>query len=161
MAVAEENPLLEGLELARTPEPCSLVIFGASGDLTKRKLFPALYSLAFRRLLPEHFAVVGVARTQMTDEEFKARMEEAVREFGRDDFRQDVWDTFAGGIRYVATEFSSDEGEDYVARCLRGLDEDEGTRGNRVFYLITDEHIRRVLSDMVDHVAESVPDLEA
>ena len=135
MAVVEENPLLEGLELSRRPEPCALVIFGASGDLTKRKLFPALYSLAYRRLLPEDFAVVGVARTEMTDEEFTARMEEAVREFSRDDFRQDVWDTFATGIRYVATEFSSDEGEDNVARCLRTLDEAEGTSGNRVYYL--------------------------
>ncbi len=60
------NPLLEGLGLRRRPDPCVLVIFGASGDLTRRKLFPALYALAFRRLLPEHFAVVGVARTRQT-----------------------------------------------------------------------------------------------
>ena len=135
MAIAQENPLLEGLELARTPEPCALVIFGASGDLTRRKLFPALYSLAFRRLLPEHFGVVGVARTQMTDEDFAARMEEAVREFGRDEFRQDVWDTLAAGIRYVSTEFVDEGGEDNVVRCLTQLDEDRGTRGNRVYYL--------------------------
>ena len=57
------NPLLEGLQLRRRPEPCAIVIFGASGDLTKRKLFPALYALAFRKLLPEEFAIVGVART--------------------------------------------------------------------------------------------------
>jgi glucose-6-phosphate 1-dehydrogenase len=135
MAVAEENPLLEGLELARTPEPCALVIFGASGDLTRRKLFPALYSLAYRRLLPERFGVVGVARTEMTDEEFAARMEEAVREFGRDDFRQDVWDGLAAGIRYVSTEFTDEAGEDHVAGCLTKLDDDRGTRGNRVYYL--------------------------
>jgi glucose-6-phosphate 1-dehydrogenase len=135
MAVAEENPLVEGLELARTPEPCALVIFGASGDLTRRKLFPALYSLAYRRLLPERFGVVGVARTQMTDEEFAARMEEAVREFGRDEFRQDVWDGLAAGIRYVSTEFTDEEGENHVAGCLTRLDEDRGTRGNRLYYL--------------------------
>ena len=67
MSVSERveapNPLEEGLRRRRTPEPCALTIFGASGDLTQRKLFPALYSLAYRRLLPEHFAVVGVART--------------------------------------------------------------------------------------------------
>jgi glucose-6-phosphate 1-dehydrogenase len=135
MAVLEENPLLEGLELARMPEPCALVIFGASGDLTRRKLFPALYSLAYRRLLPERFGVVGVARTEMTDEEFAARMEEAVREFGRDDFRQDVWDGLAAGIRYVSTEFTDEAGEDHVAGCLTKLDDDRGTRGNRVYYL--------------------------
>ena len=68
MAIAEdnrqENPLLEGLHLSRRPEPCVMVIFGASGDLTKRKLFPALYSLAYRQLLPEKFGIVGVARTE-------------------------------------------------------------------------------------------------
>ncbi len=64
MTVTEENPLLEGLQMRRTPDPCVFVIFGASGDLTQRKLIPALYSLAYRRLLPEKFAVVGVARTR-------------------------------------------------------------------------------------------------
>ena len=71
-ATAQENPLLEGLQLRRKPDPCILVIFGASGDLTKRKLFPALYSLAYRRLLPENFAIVGVcalARRQTTSSE--------------------------------------------------------------------------------------------
>jgi glucose-6-phosphate 1-dehydrogenase len=70
-----ENPLLEGLELPRTPDPCIFVIFGASGDLTKRKLFPALYALAVRELLPERFAVLGTARTEQTSEEFRSTME--------------------------------------------------------------------------------------
>ncbi|MEX0674015.1 MAG: glucose-6-phosphate dehydrogenase [Gaiellaceae bacterium] len=135
MAVLDENPLLEGLELARTPEPCALVIFGASGDLTQRKLFPALYALAHRQLLPPQFAVVGVARTEMTDGEFRDRMEEAVREFGRDEFRQDAWDSLAAGIRYVAGEFGSAEGAELLARTLTELDEERGTRGNRVYYL--------------------------
>src|ERR671933_2695805 len=88
----QQNPLLEGLTLRRTPDPCALVIFGASGDLTKRKLFPALYSLALRRLLPDHFAVVGVARTEESDDDFRERMKSAVQEFGRDEFRQETWD---------------------------------------------------------------------
>ena len=67
----QENPLLEGLPLAQTPEPCVVVIFGASGDLTKRKIFPALYALALRRLLPENFAILGAARSDWTDEEFR------------------------------------------------------------------------------------------
>ncbi|MGH2977529.1 MAG: glucose-6-phosphate dehydrogenase, partial [Gaiellaceae bacterium] len=67
----EENPLAEGLALRKTPDPCALVIFGASGDLTHKKLFPALYSLAFRRLLPERFEVVGVARTEGSDDAFR------------------------------------------------------------------------------------------
>jgi glucose-6-phosphate 1-dehydrogenase len=135
MAVLEENPLVEGLELARTPDPCVLVIFGASGDLTRRKLLPALYALAYRRLLPEGFAVVGVARTEMTDDEFREQMAQAVRDFARDEFRQDVWDSLAAGIRYIPMEFASEGGEDRLAQCLTGLDEDRGTRGNRVYYL--------------------------
>src|ERR687886_2597156 len=101
----QENPLLEGLRLRRTPDPCVLVIFGASGDLTQRKLFPALYALAFRRLLPERFAIVGVARTEESDDEFRERMKEAVQEHGRDEFRTDVWERLADGMRYVGTDF--------------------------------------------------------
>src|SRR6266498_1964432 len=137
MAVAEqtENPLLEGLALRREPDPCALVIYGASGDLTKRKLLPALYSLAFRRLLPESFAVVGVARTEESTEAFCARMKDAVQEFGRDELREDVWERLAGGMRYVATDFAAAQGEDLVAKVLEELDEERGTAGNRVYYL--------------------------
>ena len=104
MATTQENPLLEGLPLAQTPEPCVLVIFGASGDLTRRKIFPALYALALRRMLPEQFAIVGAARSEWTDDEFRAQMEAAVREFGRDEFRQDVWDRLAEATSYPYTE---------------------------------------------------------
>src|SRR5215208_6087621 len=135
MAVAVENPLLEGLALRRTPDPCAFVIFGASGDLTRRKLFPALYSLALRRILPERFAVVGVARSEETDEEFRDRMKHAVQEFGRDEFNDEVWDWLAEGMRYVATDFADEAGEDRVAQVLNELDEKRGTAGNRVYYL--------------------------
>jgi glucose-6-phosphate 1-dehydrogenase len=137
MAVATEerpNPLLEGLQLRRTPDPCAFVIFGASGDLTQRKLLPALYSLAFRRLLPERFAVIGVARSEATTDEWIARMEGAVREHGRDEFRQDVWEELAGGMRYVATDFANEGGEEAVAQQLTELDEERGTAGNRLYY---------------------------
>jgi glucose-6-phosphate 1-dehydrogenase len=129
------NPLAEGLRLRRRPDPCVLAIFGASGDLTRRKLFPALYSLAYRRLLPEPFAVVGVARSEQTNAQFRAAMKESVKEFARDPFRTDVWDSLAGGLRYVATEFDSDAGESEVLRRLEECDERYGTGGNRVFYL--------------------------
>jgi glucose-6-phosphate 1-dehydrogenase len=141
MALAEEqrqeqrNPLLEGLQVARQPEPSAMVIFGASGDLTKRKLFPALYSLAYRRLLPEEFAVVGVARTEESDDDFRERMKKAVQEHGRDEFRDDVWDGLAAGMRYVATDFADEGGENKVADVLGRLDEERGTGGNRVYYL--------------------------
>jgi glucose-6-phosphate 1-dehydrogenase len=135
VATTQENPLLEGLQVRRTPDPCILVIFGASGDLTQRKLLPALYSLAFRRLLPDRFAVVGVARTEETDEEFRERMKEAVSQHARDEFRDDVWESLADGMRYVATDFADEEGENRLAAILSELDEERDTGGNRVYYL--------------------------
>jgi glucose-6-phosphate 1-dehydrogenase len=132
---AEENPLLDGLRLRRTPEPCVLTIFGASGDLTRRKIFPALYSLALRKFLPEQFAVMGIARSENSTEEFVAAMEAAVREFGRDEFRSDVWERIAAVTRYVSTDFARERGQDMVAETLTEIDEKLGTLGNRVYYL--------------------------
>ena len=129
MAVAQENPLLEGLEIRRAPDDCILVIFGASGDLTKRKLFPALYSLAYRRLLPEHFAVVGVSRTEESDDEFRDRMKEAVQEHSRDDFRDDAWELLASGMRYVAMDFADEAGEDRLAETLTSSTRSARRRG--------------------------------
>jgi glucose-6-phosphate 1-dehydrogenase len=130
-----ENPLAEGLRLRRRPEPCAVVIFGASGDLTQRKLFPALYSLALRHLLPEEFGVVGIARTEQTTEQWVAAMEKAVKRHARDEFDADVWGSIAEGMRFVATDFADDEGQDEVVACLEQLDEQRGTQGNRLYYL--------------------------
>jgi glucose-6-phosphate 1-dehydrogenase len=135
IAVEERNPLVEGLPLRRRPEPCVLVIFGASGDLTERKLMPALYSLAFRRLLPEQFAVVGAARSDWTDEGFREAMRNGVERYARDPFRQEVWDELAAGMRY----FKLDRAEDAsVARdlgvLLTEVDDERATQGNRLYY---------------------------
>ncbi|MDQ3865777.1 MAG: glucose-6-phosphate dehydrogenase [Actinomycetota bacterium] len=130
-----ENPLLAGLRRRRTAEPSVLTIFGASGDLTQRKLFPALYALAYRDLLPHQFAVVGVARTEMSTDEFRERMQEAVEQHGRDEFRRDVWDELAAGIRYLAMDFGDESGWEALAELLGELDDERGTHGNRVYYL--------------------------
>ena len=135
MSVTEANPLAEGLRLRRRPDPCAMVIFGASGDLTRRKLFPALYALAYRRLLPERFGVIGVARTGQTTRQFVADMKKAVKEYGRDPLESDVWNQLAEGIRYVATDFASDAGEDLVLQSLNELDDELGTGPNRIYYL--------------------------
>ncbi|HSC90072.1 MAG TPA: glucose-6-phosphate dehydrogenase [Gaiellaceae bacterium] len=132
---AAENPLLEGLRLGRTPEPCVIVIFGASGDLTHRKLFPALYSLAYRRLLPDQLGIIGIARTEQSTEAFCATMRDAVKDHGRDPFRDDVWQTLEDGIRYLATDFASEAGLDELMGVAAELDEQRGTRGNRLYYL--------------------------
>ncbi|HZS29755.1 MAG TPA: glucose-6-phosphate dehydrogenase [Gaiellaceae bacterium] len=134
-AQQEENPLADGLALRRTPDPCALVIFGASGDLTHKKLMPALYALAVRRLLPEHFAIVGVARTDGDDATFRKDMQGAVQQHARDPFRQDVWDELAAQLHWVTTDFADTGGEDTLHKLIEKLDEEEQLGGNRVFYL--------------------------
>ncbi len=131
----QENPLLEGLSLRRTPDPCALVIFGASGDLNHKKLMPALYALMLRRLLPPRFAIVGVARTEGDDDAFRKDMKEAVQKHARDEFRDDVWDELAASMHYVATDFADEGGENKLAEMLGKLDEERDLGGNRVYYL--------------------------
>ena len=135
MTELAENPLAEGLEPRGALDPCVLVVFGASGDLTRRKIFPALYALAARGLLPERFAIVGAARTEWSDEEFRARMEEAVREFGREEVRDDVWRELAASTRYLALDFADEQAEDRLSAVLAEFDEERRTEGNRVYYL--------------------------
>jgi glucose-6-phosphate 1-dehydrogenase len=122
--------------MARTPEPACLVIFGASGDLTARKLIPALYNLALQHLLPASFAVIGSARRQMTADAFRAELHDAVAEFSRTrPINEEVWATFARSIDYVPTpdEGSYDKLRDVLAR----VDKEIGGSGNRLFYLAT------------------------
>ena len=125
-----------GCSLRRTPDPCALVIFGASGDLTHKKLMPALYALMLRRLLPARFAIVGVARSEGDDDSFRADMEQAVQKHARDEFRQDVWDELAAAMHYVSDGLRRRRsGEDELARALSRLDEEHELGGNRVYYL--------------------------
>jgi glucose-6-phosphate 1-dehydrogenase len=134
-AQQQENPLAEGLALRRTPDPCALVIFGASGDLTHKKIMPALYALAVRRLLPPRFAIVGVARTDSDDDSFRQDMQDAVKQHARDPFRQDTWDELAPRLHWITTDFADDGGEDKAHDLVGKLDEEEQLGGNRVFYL--------------------------
>jgi glucose-6-phosphate 1-dehydrogenase len=130
-----ENPLEEGLSLRRTPDPCALVIFGASGDLTHKKLMPALYALMVRRLLPPRFAIVGVARTEADDDAFRNDMKEAVKRHARDAFRDDVWEELAANMRYVATDFADEGGEDRLEQKIELCEKEKDLGGNRVYYL--------------------------
>jgi glucose-6-phosphate 1-dehydrogenase len=145
------NPLLEGLTVRRRPDPCLLVIFGASGDLTSKKLMPALYSLALRRLLPEKFGIVGAARSEESDEAFRERMKQAVQEHARDPFDEGVWNALAAGLRYVTLDFADDDGEDHLAETLTELDEERGTLGNRVYYFAVPPS---AIGTLVDEIAE-------
>ena len=133
-AAEQRNPLEEGLSFRRTPDPFALVIFGASGDLTHKKLIPAVYALALRRLLPPRFAIVGVARTEGSDDSFREDMKQAVQQHARDEFRQDVWDELAAAIHYVPTDLSDEGGENALAELLTRLDGELQLGGNRVYY---------------------------
>jgi glucose-6-phosphate 1-dehydrogenase len=130
------NPLREGMRLQRVPQPATLVLFGGSGDLAHRKLVPALYNLALQRLLPASFAVVGAARSPMTDGEFRKELHDAVAEHSRTKpINEEVWEAFAQNMHFVATP--DDAGYAELANVLTRVDADVGTNGNRLFYLAT------------------------
>src|SRR5688572_25332142 len=132
----QTNPLRRGLIEDRTGDACAVVIFGASGDLTKRKLVPALYNLGISRSLPGGFAVVGVARREKSHEQFRGEMKEGVTQFSRrKPIDPAVWGDFERGISYVTGSF--DKAETYVKlrAHLEELDRDRGTRKNRLYYL--------------------------
>jgi glucose-6-phosphate 1-dehydrogenase len=119
-------------------ESCLMVIFGASGDLTKRKLVPALWSLFQGRVLPEPFAVVGVARSEMTNEQFRARMRQATSEFARvQPPTQKVWDRFAQALFYYAGDPADAGLYSGLADYLRRVEQERGIGGNRLFYCAT------------------------
>jgi glucose-6-phosphate 1-dehydrogenase len=132
----EPNPLIEGLE--RLPvHPTSLVIFGATGDLAKRKLLPALYNLAHEGALPERFALVGNARSEMTDEEFRAMAMESVREFSRRAPREKVLEKLFSDVCYVSGSFDDDDVYGGIRTALSDFDATAGLTLNRCFYLST------------------------
>ncbi len=148
-----ENPLREGLRLERTPEPCTMVIFGASGDLTRRKLVPALYSLAQQSLLPGGFSIVGSARTPMSSEDFRARMKEAVHHFldpGQVDSR--VLENCAAGMFYIPTDVKDPESFKRLSELLSDMDQQRGTSGNRLFYFSTPPTLYAPLTQLLGSV---------
>ena len=114
-----ENPLRQGIRLEQTAEPCSVTIFGASGDLTKRKLVPALYRLVQQRLLPAEFAIVGLARTEMNDDEFRQKMRESVAQFSEAKSVDDeVWQSFAQGLYYLPADIGNADDYRKLAELL-------------------------------------------
>src|SRR5689334_623460 len=130
----QANPLREGLSSKTVPQPCAIVIFGATGDLAHRKLIPALYNIAADGEMPPAVAVIGFARRPKTDEEFRAEMEEATRKFSRQTVRDEVWAGFAKSLFYHRSEFGDEAGYKSLAQRLEQLDRESGTRGNRLFY---------------------------
>lgn len=137
--IAEANPLRRDLPQSLVPHPCSVVLFGATGDLTKRKLIPALYNLAREGFLPPGFTVLGVARRPFSDEQFRADLLATTQEFSRHKpVSPEVWKDFAQGIYYHALKFDDPAGYASLKARLDQLDAQRMTGGNRLFYLATD-----------------------
>ncbi|MBI4573359.1 MAG: glucose-6-phosphate dehydrogenase [candidate division NC10 bacterium] len=117
--------------------PCAMVIFGAAGDLTKRKLIPALYNLARSDLLPREFAIVGVARAPLTTDEFRQRMTREIQEFATDQVEPGLWEWFAQRLHYLPGNFEAPQVYPELRKLLETVDREHGTRGNYFYYLAT------------------------
>ncbi len=135
---ADVNPLRRGLRLERVPDPCSFVLFGATGDLAHRKVIPAIYQLWRTNLLPPEFSLVAVARRPYTNEAFAAEVRASVEANSRvQPIDEDAWSELARRITYQQLDFGGDEGFDRLSDRLDALDAERGTAGNRLFYLAT------------------------
>jgi glucose-6-phosphate 1-dehydrogenase len=135
MTTLLENPLRSGLQQDRIPEPQILVIFGASGDLTQRKLVPAMYQMKLERRLPPELTIVGVARRDWSHDFFREHLREGVAEFGGGLRSQAIWDDFAKGLFYFSADIDDATGYKNLNAFLEELDGLRNTRGNRVYYL--------------------------
>ncbi|MBN9607002.1 MAG: glucose-6-phosphate dehydrogenase [Actinomycetales bacterium] len=133
----ESNPLRVAADrrLNRIAGPSALIIFGVTGDLSRKKLMPAVYDLANRGLLPPGFALVGFARRDWDDEDFGQVVHDSVRQYARTPFDEDVWNQLARGIRFVQGEFDDDDAFDRLRATVEELDESQGTMGNHAYYL--------------------------
>ena len=134
---AGNNPLRDpdDRRLNRIAGPSGLVIFGVTGDLSRKKLMPAVYDLANRGLLPPGFALVGFARRDWADQDFEKIVHDSVRQYARTPFSEEVWQQLASGIRFVSGEFGDDAAFDRLKETIEALDRERGTNGNHAFYL--------------------------
>jgi len=131
------NPLRDPQDrrLPRIAGPCGLVLFGVTGDLSRKKVMPAIYDLANRGLLPPGFSLVGFARRDWADQDFAQIVHDAVKEHARTPFREEVWKQLSEGFRFVPGDFDDDAAFEHLRRTVEELDQLRGTGGNMAFYL--------------------------
>jgi glucose-6-phosphate 1-dehydrogenase len=137
MALTEAQPVTSGEPIGRPGDPCVMVIFGAAGDLTRRKLIPALYNLAKYQLLSREFAVVGLARSGMSTEDFRKTITEEMKEFATSPIEADLWEWFVRRLYYMQGNFGDKEMYPKLKEMLGKIDLDHSTHGNYFFYLAT------------------------
>ena len=151
---ADPNPLRDPQDrrLPRIAGPCGLVIFGVTGDLSRKKLMPAVYDLANRGLLPPGFSLVGFARRDWADQDFEQIVHDAIREHARTGFREEVWRQLAKGFRFVPGDFSDDVAFGQLRDTIEELDRERGTAGNHAFYLsIPPRFFPDVIAQLKEH----------
>ena len=128
---------VEGERVGRCGDPCVMVIFGAAGDLTRRKLIPSLYNLAKYNLLSREFAVIGIARNPMSTDEFRAKLVQDLKEFAQEPIDSDLQEWFERRVFYITGEFGDASTYHQLKDLLQKVDKDYGTHGNCFYYLAT------------------------
>src|SRR2546423_4073877 len=137
MAQLEALPQTQQRTPGRPGDPCIMVIFGAAGDLTRRKLIPALYNLAKAQLLSREFAIVGISHKKLSDEEFRGTMGDEIHHYAGSDVDPDIWEWFTRRLYYITAEFDDKNLYQQLKAKLEKLDKDHSTHQNYFFYLAT------------------------
>ncbi|MDE2482481.1 MAG: glucose-6-phosphate dehydrogenase [bacterium] len=147
------NPLRAGIASDRITDPCTIVFFGASGDLFKRMLLPAMYALRVRGILPNDFAIVGFSRSKYDDDAFRAYSKEQLDEFCPPDQRPQgaIWEDFERRISYITADFDNTKSYAALKKRLEQNDTELGTKGNRLFYLSTPPSVFPTIIEHLKH----------
>jgi glucose-6-phosphate 1-dehydrogenase len=155
-ATAEPQAPLLATAGEREPDPCAMVIFGASGDLTQRMLIPALYNLALDGRVPERFAVIGFARTEWSVDEFRAQAYASVKEFSRRPVEDGLWERFARKLYYVSGEYSDPASLARLADALESVEREHDTDGNHLYYLALPPATAEDIIEQLGHTGQIV-----
>ncbi|MET8810913.1 glucose-6-phosphate dehydrogenase [Streptomyces sp. NPDC004549] len=156
-----DNPLRDARDrrLPRIAGPSGLVIFGVTGDLSRKKLMPAVYDLANRGLLPPGFSLVGFARRDWEDQDFAQVVHDAVKEHARTPFREEVWQQLAEGMRFIPGDFDDDAAFDQLKQAVDELDASRGTGGNFAYYLsVPPKFFPKVVQQLKKHGLADAPE---
>ncbi|WP_406471666.1 glucose-6-phosphate dehydrogenase [Streptomyces sp. NBC_01615] len=156
-----DNPLRDPRDrrLPRIAGPSGLVIFGVTGDLSRKKLMPAVYDLANRGLLPPGFSLLGFARREWADQDFAQVVHDSVREHSRTEFREEVWQQLAEGMRFIPGDFDDDTAFKQLRSAVDELDSSRGTSGNYAFYLsVPPKFFPKVVQQLKKHGLADAPE---
>ncbi|WP_406178214.1 glucose-6-phosphate dehydrogenase [Streptomyces sp. NBC_00996] len=156
-----DNPLRDPRDrrLPRIAGPSGLVIFGVTGDLSRKKLMPAVYDLANRGLLPPGFSLLGFARREWEDQDFAQVVHDSVREHSRTEFREEVWQQLVEGMRFIPGDFDDDTAFKQLRSAVDELDSSRGTSGNYAFYLsVPPKFFPKVVQQLKKHGLADAPE---